>query len=78
MEKALERSDVEIIELDEADPRDPFTPEKLVGVAVLGAFTSLLVYYMFNQIDPEQRDRLKQGAVAALKGQVRRWGDEEA
>ena len=77
MEQALDRSDIEVIELDDNEGSDPFTPEKLVGVAVAGAFLSLAVYYFFHQLDPEKRDRVKSGMVSAVKGQVRRWGEKE-
>ena len=77
MEKALDRSEIEVIELDEHEGGDPFTPEKLVGIAVAGAFLSLTVYYLFNQLDDEKRKRLQSGVVSAVKGQVRRWGDKD-
>ena len=77
MEKAMDRSDVEVIELDDREGGDPFTPEKLVGVAVTGAFLSLTAYYFFNQLEPDSRGRMRSGLVSLLKGQVRRWGEKD-
>ncbi len=73
--EALDRSEVEVLDLDDEGGPDPFSPERLIGVAVLGAVSSLLLYYLFNQLDPERRESIKEGIVASVKGQVRRWGE---
>ncbi len=73
--EALDRDDVEVLDLDDEHGPDPFSPERLVGVAVLGAVSSLLIYYMFNQLDPERRESIKDGIMATVKNQVRRWGE---
>lgn len=73
--EALDRDEVEILDLDDEHGSDPFSPERLVGVAVLGAVSSLLLYYLFNQLDAERRESIKEGVMATLKSQVRRWGE---
>lgn len=73
--EALDRNDVEVLDLDEEHGSDPFSPERLVGVAVLGAVSSLLLYYLFNQLDPDRRESIKEGMMSTLKSQVRRWGE---
>ncbi|MBI3926682.1 MAG: hypothetical protein HY319_14160 [Armatimonadetes bacterium] len=75
MEEALDRSDVEVIELD-GDGNDPYSIEKVLGVAIVGALGSLLVYYLFNQLDADKRDKLKDNVVNVVKGQLRQWGEE--
>lgn len=74
MEQAMERSELEVIELDE-ELEDAFAPEKLLGVAVLGAVSSLLVYYLYQQLDSEKKHALKDNLVAAVKGQVTKWSE---
>lgn len=74
MEDAMDRTDIEVIELDE-DIQDAFTPEKLAGVAVLGALGSLLLYYLYNQLDKEKRDSLRESLMSLARGQVRQWGE---
>jgi len=52
---------------------DPFTPAKLVGVAVAGALVALAAYYAYAQLDPEKRETLKDSLMAMARSQVRRW-----
>lgn len=52
---------------------NPFTPGRLFGVALLGASASLIAYYVFQQMDPEQRKRLRGRAFRSVKTQVRGW-----
>lgn len=62
----------------EAEPwSDPYTPGKLAGVALAGALGSLLLYAAYVQLDPSSRERLKSGLLAAVKGQLRRIGEED-
>ncbi len=75
MDEVMERADLEVIELDD-NGVDPYTPEKLAGVALLGAVGSLLLYYLYNQLDGEKRERLRESLVTAVKSQVRQWSEE--
>lgn len=52
---------------------NPYAPGRLFAVAVLGAGCSLAAYYLFQQMDPESRRRLKGKAVRNAKAQVRNW-----
>ena len=75
----LVRPDVEVLEID--DPvdaaGDPFSPPKLVGVALLGAVASLFIYSLWVQLDPDRKDQLKESLVGAVKSQVRNWSDTD-
>ncbi|MEW6281838.1 MAG: hypothetical protein AB1758_24745 [Candidatus Eremiobacterota bacterium] len=73
--ETLDRTEVEVLELDEELEGDPYAPEKLVGVAVLGALGSLLLYYLFHQLDSDRKEAVKSNVLATLKNQVRRWGE---
>lgn len=50
-----------------------FTPGKIFGVALLGAFSSLLAYYAYHQLEAETRDSIKRSAFSMVKGQVRNF-----
>jgi hypothetical protein len=52
---------------------NPYTPGKLFGVAVVGAGCSLFLYYLFQQLEPEQKRRIRGTAVRGVKDQVRGW-----
>lgn len=79
MSELSERSQVEEIVLGEGDwDDDPFTPTKLMGVAVAGALGALVIYYLYSQLDPDKRESLKEGLMSAARSQMRRWGDVEA
>lgn len=58
---------------------DPYTPGKLFGVALLGAGASLVAYYVFQQLEPATKARLKGTAVRGARAQLRGWinGPEE-
>lgn len=76
MDDPLDRSEVEVIELDE-DMGDPYAPEKLVGVALAGALGSILVYYLFHQLESDKRRQVKDGVVSLVKKQLARLGEAE-
>ncbi|MBT9585659.1 hypothetical protein IV102_20125 [bacterium] len=52
---------------------NPYTPGKLFGVAVVGAGCSLFLYYLFQQLEPDQKRRIRGTAVRGVKDQVRGW-----
>lgn len=54
-----------------------YTPGKLFGVALVGAGCSLLLYYVFQQLEPEQKRRIKGTAFRGVKDQVRGWVTRE-
>ena len=62
----------------ENPPSNPYTPGKLFGVAVVGAGCSLFLYYVFQQMEPDQKRRIKGSAFRGVKNQVRGWviGDD--
>jgi hypothetical protein len=49
----------------------PFSFPKVLGVALLGAVGSLAAYYIYNQMETDTRNKLRTGAIDAVKGQVR-------
>ena len=51
----------------------PYTPGKLFTVAVLGAGCALAAYYVFQQLEPEQKRRLRSSAFRGVRKQVRNW-----
>ncbi len=69
----------EIVLPDPGEPgEDPFSPVKLMGVAVAGAVAALAAYYAWTQLEPEKRTALKDSILSAARSQVRHWteGDE--
>lgn len=77
MDDTRERGEVEVIELDEPSNSDPYTIEKLAGVAVAGALGSLLVYYLFNQLDRDKRERVKDNLMSLAKKQLAKLGEDD-
>lgn len=73
----LDKEDIEIIELDDPNEVDPYVPERLVGVAILGAFGSLLAYYLYHQLDRDKRKELRETAVSLAKKQLARLGESD-
>lgn len=72
----LERSEVEEVMLDDQGhwEDDPFTPTKLLGVAVVGALGALALYYLYSTLDPDKRERIKDWVVDAAQSQMRQLG----
>jgi hypothetical protein len=76
MAEALERSEAEIMPLEEDHLENPYTPARVLGVALLGALGGLLLYYLYNQLDTEQRENIKETLVKGLKAQARSWAGD--
>lgn len=72
----IERSSVDEIVLDDqgAWVDDPFSPTKLLGVAVAGALSALALYYLYASLDPDKRERIKDWVVEAAQSQMRQIG----
>ena len=77
MDDTDERREVEVIELDEPSGSNPYSVEKLAGVAVAGALGSLVLYYLFNQLDRDKRDRVKDNIVSLAKKQLAKLGEDD-
>lgn len=69
----------EVITLQEQEikpPSNPYTFEKLTGVALLGAAAGVLVYYIYNQLSDETKQVVKDAVVVGVKSQMRRFAGE--
>ncbi len=76
MTEAIDRNEVEVIELDEEND-DPYAPEKLAGVALVGAIGGLLAYYLFHQLDPDKKQAVKDSVTSVVKNQLAKLGESE-
>lgn len=56
--------------LCEADGPCEVTPQKLVGVALLGALGSLAIYYIYSSLSEETRQALKDNVTSAVKSNL--------
>ena len=56
---------------------NPYTPGKLFTVAVLGAGCALAAYYVFQQMEPEQKRKIRHTAFRGVRKQVRNWVGSE-
>ena len=52
---------------------DPYTPARLFGAALAGAGAGLFLYYMYQNMEPAQKQKLSGGAVKHAKEQLRGW-----
>lgn len=69
--------DVEIIEPKESGKGNPYSFEKLFGVAFLGAVSGLLVYYVYNQLSDESKKLVKETIVTNVRRQIASLGQAE-
>ncbi len=72
-----EYNDVEIIEPKESGKNNPYSFEKLFGVAFLGAVSGLLVYYVYNQLSDESKKLVKETIVTNVRRQIASLGQAE-
>ena len=67
----IHEDDLEILESqDELDDDKVFSAGRLLGVAVIGAFVSLGAYYIYQQLEPEKKARLKKTASGMIAEQI--------
>lgn len=69
--------DVEIVEPEESGKNNPYSFEKLFGVAFLGAVSGLLVYYAYNQLSDESRRMVKETIITNVRRQIANLGQSE-
>jgi len=53
----------------------PFTPEKLIGVGLVGSIASLVLYYLYHQLNSETRRTIKDNLMAVAKAQLKKIGE---
>lgn len=58
--------DVEVKEYHPED-HDPYSVEKLFGVAILGALVGMAGYYIFHALSNETKETLKETLAAAFR-----------
>ncbi|MDQ7821786.1 MAG: hypothetical protein RDV48_03220 [Candidatus Eremiobacteraeota bacterium] len=77
--------DVKVIK--DAEDEEPQVPEKrkskvpwdrLIGVALLGALGSALIYYVFIQLDDEKKEKVKEFIIAQGKPLMSQFFAHEA
>ena len=49
----------------------PFTFEKVLGVALLGAISGVLIYYVYNHLGEDTRKAVKEAVVSGVKSQMK-------
>lgn len=52
---------------------NPYTFEKLFGVAFLGALSGVLIYYVYNQLSDDARKAVKEAVVTGVKSQMAKF-----
>jgi len=53
---------------------NPYSFEKVFGVALLGALSAVLIYYTYNQLSDETKKVVKETIVSQVKSQVAKFG----
>lgn len=59
-----------IEDYEESNECNPYSPNKLVGVAVAGAVGSLMLYFVYNQLDAERKEQLRNMALSSVKSKL--------
>lgn len=55
--------------------RGPFTADKIFGVALLGAISGVLLYYIYHQLGDDTKSAVKEAMVSGLKAQMRKFSE---
>lgn len=67
----IDDSDLERLERESRETEDrAFSAGRLFGVATMGALLSLGAYYVYHQLDPDKRARLKKKASGMIAEQI--------
>lgn len=66
-------NEVESVEMEKpVTTSNPYTFEKVLGVALLGAITGVILYYAYNHLSEESKKTVKDTIVTQVKTQVRK------
>ena len=67
----IHEDDLDILEIEDGlDDDEAFSVGRLLGVAAIGAFVSLGAYYIYQQLEPEKKARLKKTASGMIAEQI--------
>jgi hypothetical protein len=67
----IEDSELDVLELDTHEKKeDVFSAGRLFSVALAGAIASLGAYYIYHQLDPDKKARLKEQASGMIAEQI--------
>lgn len=70
----LDYLDTDFDEVEDATPdEDAYSAGRLITVALSGALLSLGVYYLYQQLEPEKKSRLKKKASGMIQEQIHAW-----
>ena len=72
------KQEIEILKSDKPAPhKNPYTADKLFGVAILGALAGVLVYYVYNQMGDDTKRVVRDAVVTGVKAQMARFAVTE-
>ncbi len=63
--KEVEKKETQDVKM--VEEYNPFTADKLFGVAFLGALGGLLIYYVYHQLSEDTRETIKKAVVTGVK-----------
>lgn len=67
----IDDSDLEYVELETTEVGgEAYGAGRLLTVAMAGAFVSLGIYYLYQQLEPEKKSKLKKKATGFLQEQI--------
>lgn len=68
----IDESELDYVELDEVPEVDAhaFSAGRIATVAAAGALLSLSIYYLYQQLDPDKKSRLKRRASGFIQEQI--------
>lgn len=68
----IDESDLDYVELEREPEVDEhaFSAGRIATVAAAGALLSLSLYYLYQQLDPEKKSRLKRRASGFIQEQI--------
>lgn len=66
----MDDAEFEYAEYEDERDGQAFSGGRLLGVAMVGAFVSLSVYYVYQQLDPDKRAKLKKQASGLIADQI--------
>lgn len=69
-DEVIDEAELEYSDLEFEVDKNAYSPGRLLSIGLAGAAVSLGIYYLYQQLDPEKKHKLKKRATGFIQEQI--------